>query len=309
MKKRNSLTVGVGRVLALVGLLVILFCVGPASAQEVEQEVETGTDPRDFGDKFMPYYRYTELENNVKVNELTLFGLHAFSPRLAMTYEFPVFKDLDYGSVLPNPPGGIGGPFPPGDGITPPYDDISSSGSTTGYGDLILRWFARPEDLEWSYEGGKSSMSVMPTIEVTLPTASDDVLGGDTTILSPSLTFVFDIPGDPPLGLGFFAAMNFYDFDVDKGDTGQDYERYRGRYFWMQPLSKPGPELMDGLYVLTEFQPIYDFEADDFSLWVGPEVGKIVREGLVVYAKPGVGIDRDKTDRKFTFETGIRYFF
>ncbi|MHC5076070.1 MAG: hypothetical protein ACYTFM_06550 [Planctomycetota bacterium] len=283
-----------------------LFTAGAEEARDAE--TKTGTDPRDFGNKFMPYYRYTELENNVKTNEVTLFGLYAFTPRIAMTYEWPIFKDIDYSSVMPGPPGGIGGPFPPGGGA-PPYSDLSSSGSTTGYGDLILRFFGRPEAWEWTYEGGKSSGSIMPTFETSLPTASDDVLGTDTTIVSPAITVVMDIPGEPPFGLGFFAAMNFYDFDVDKGSAGQDYERYRGRYFWMQPLSKPGPEITDGLYVLTELQPIYDFRADDFSFWVGPELGKIVREGFVVYAKPGVGVDRDKTDRKFTFETGFRYFF
>ena len=51
---------------------------------------ETGTDPRDFAPKFMPYYRYTELENGLENNALTLFGLYAFTPKFAMTYEIPV---------------------------------------------------------------------------------------------------------------------------------------------------------------------------------------------------------------------------
>ena len=51
----------------------------PALSTAAEQVAETGTDPRDFGPKFMPYYRYTELENGLEVNVLTLFGLDAFS--------------------------------------------------------------------------------------------------------------------------------------------------------------------------------------------------------------------------------------
>ena len=272
----------------------------------------TGTDPRDFSSKFMPYYLYTELDNNVKVNQFNLFGMLALSPDMAMTFDWPVFKDVDYSSVISDIPGGIGGSDPgsgAGAGDTPPYSDISSSGSTTGYGDLNLRFFYKRE--EW---GGKVSdqgdtWSLMTGFETTLPTASDDVLGGDTTIVSPMLVVVADIPGEPPFGLGFVAMMNFYDFDVDKGDTGSNVERYRGRWFWMQPLAKPGPGLTDGIYILTEFQPVYDFRTDDFDLWMGPEFGKIISEGKIVYIKPGVGFDRDATDRKFTLEVGCRIFF
>ena len=127
---------------------------------------------------------------------------------------------------------------------------------------------------------------------------------------------MFDSPATkPPLGLGFFAMMNFYDFDAWKDDDRDDTSRYRGRWFWMQPLSMPTPEfsLFDtsGLYVMTEFQPIYDFEEDHFSAWIGPEFGKIAQPGHVFYAKPGFGIDpsASKGDRDWTFEVGYRYFF
>ncbi|MHC5119372.1 MAG: hypothetical protein ACYSOH_05050, partial [Planctomycetota bacterium] len=132
---------------------------------------QTGTDPRDFSSKFMPYYRYTELENGVKVNELSLFGMYAFSPKFAMTFEWSVVKDMDYSSVLPNPPGGIGGPIPPG-GISPPYSDLSRSGSTTGFGDLNLRFFY---NYDWGgdYAEEGKSWSLFPVVEFMLPTASD----------------------------------------------------------------------------------------------------------------------------------------
>ncbi|MHC4287021.1 MAG: hypothetical protein ACYSSJ_01820 [Planctomycetota bacterium] len=268
---------------------------------------QTGTDPRDFSSKFMPYYRYTELDNGVKINDLTMFGMYAFTPKFAFTYEIPVYRNMDYSSVLPNPPGGIGGPVPPG-GVNPPYDDISSSGSTSGYGDLNLRFFY---NFDWGgdYAEEGKSWSLFPVIETMLPTASDDILGGDTTIISPGITYVTDLPGGPPFGLGFLAFMNFYDFDVDKGDTGQDYDRFRGRWFWMQPLSKPGPNLGDGLYMLTEFQPVYDFDASEFDLWMGPEFGKIIKEGQIMYVKPGWAFDPDPVDRRFTLEVGYRYFF
>ena len=78
----------------------------------------------------------------------------------------------------------------------------------------------------------------------------------------------------------------------------------------MQPLSKPGPGLLDGLYLLPEFQPVYDFDADELSWWVGPEFGKIVKEGVIVYAKPGWGINNDEpNERDVTFEVGVRIFY
>ena len=212
---------------------------------------------------------------------------------------------IDYSSVISDIPGGIGGSDAgsgAGADATPPFSDISSSGSTTGYGDLGLRFFyKRPE---WGGNVGDQgdTWSLMTGLETTLPIASDDVLGGNTTLVSPMLILVADIPGDPPFGLGFLALMNFYDFDVDQDKAGSDVERFRGRWFWMQPLSMPGPGLGDGLYILTEFQPVYDFRTDDFDLWMGPEFGKIISEGKIVYVKPGVGFDRDATDRKFTLD-------
>ncbi len=125
------------------------------------------------------------------------------------------------------------------------------------------------------------------------------------------LVFVIDIPGGPPFGLGFFASMNFWDFDIIKDNSTGDTNRYRGRQFWMQPLTKPGEGILTGLYMLTEFQPIYDFETDHFSFWVGPEFGKMLAPGRIVYAKPGWGIDSkaNKGDRDFSIEVGFRYFF
>ncbi len=66
----------------------------------------------------------------------------------------------------------------------------------------------------------------------------------------------------------------------------------------------------DGIYMLPEMQPMYDFEEKHFSFWVGPEFGKILAPGFIAYAKPGFGIDPDSAegDRDFTFEFGIRYF-
>jgi hypothetical protein len=272
---------------------------------------ETGTDPRDFSSKFMPYYRYTELENNLYTNEAVLFGMYAFTPKIAMTYEWAAVKHIDYSDVdafqnLQDIDPGQGGGAPPS-GI--PLNDLSSDGDNIGWGDLNLRLFAKTFDpwllgtVSWPEERD-ITLTLIPTIETTLPTASEDTLGSETWILSPAVTFVIDTPT-----FGFLAAMNFYDFDVVKSDSRQSISRYRGRIFLMQPLSKPGPELTDGIYLLPEAQPIYDFEQDHFSLWLGPEVGKIVAPGRIVYLKPGFGIVPDESDRDWSFEFGYRHFF
>jgi hypothetical protein len=44
------------------------------------QENQTGTDPRDFSLKWMPYYRYTKLENGLTQQDLTAFGTVTLLP-------------------------------------------------------------------------------------------------------------------------------------------------------------------------------------------------------------------------------------
>ncbi len=44
------------------------------------QQNKTGTDPRDFSLKWMPFYRYTKLENGLTQQDLTAFGTVPFTP-------------------------------------------------------------------------------------------------------------------------------------------------------------------------------------------------------------------------------------
>jgi hypothetical protein len=144
--------------------------------------------------------------------------------------------------------------------------------------------------------------------EFKFPTASDDVIGTEVTIASPMYVYVKNVQITGP---GFLAFMNFYDFDLFGSDPQTKVSKFRGRWFAMIPLAKPGPGLFDGIYLLPELQPVYDFEAndDEFSLWFAPEFGKMVSKSFVMYAKPGWGIIKDaQTDRDFTFEIGFRYF-
>lgn len=269
------------------------------------EKVETGTDPRDFGNKFMPYYRYAENKNNVYINQFVAFGLMAFDPKFAMTYEIPLAKKISYPTNWTGAPGGSNPDFP-SNGIPPGL--LEPDGDSVGVGDFILRFFGRVDGWKWNIDE-ENTFEIMPTLEFTLPTATNDVLGAGSFIVAPALTFVMDIPGEPPFGLGFIASMNFYQFDAWKDGSRGSTSRYVGRHFWMQPLAKPGPGILDGIYILTEFQTVYDFMNNDFSALIAPEFGKIIKEGIIAYAKPGWGISPADNERKFTFEVGMRIFY
>ena len=69
--------------------------------EETVQEDQTGTDPRVFSSKWMPFYRYTKLENGLTQQDMTAFGTIGFSPQVGMIYELPLGQ---YRQTLPNGP-------------------------------------------------------------------------------------------------------------------------------------------------------------------------------------------------------------
>jgi len=254
-------------------LLIVICGLGLASSSALADE--TGTDPRDFASKFMPFYINTELVNGVKINQMNLFGLFAFDKDFAITYDLPITVEVDI-------PG-----FP----------------KENSMGDLGLRFFYKPGSTQFK------ETSHMFGAEFKFPTANDRVTETtEVTIASPMYVYVKNVQITGP---GFLAMMNFYDFDIFGSEGVAKVSKYRGRWFAMIPLAKPGPNFLDGWYLLPELQPVYDFEADDdkFSLWLAPELGKLLAKNFVMYAKPGWGIINDaQTDRDFTFEIGFRYF-
>jgi hypothetical protein len=251
--------------------------------EKAVQENQTGTDPRDFSLKWMPFYRYTELENGLTQQDLTAFGTVPFTPRLGMFYELPLAQYRDFSDIP---------------GVAPGTDAI-------GMGDMDLKFLYKPKALEFTYgKEGKKSGNVLLGTDFVLPTATDDALGGNALLFAPILGFVFDMPLH-----GFVAALNLYYFDVYKEDFAPNTSRYVGRWFYMQPLTRPGP-WWGGFFLMPEFQPIYDFDTKDFSSWIGVELGKVLAPGKIAYIKPGWGLDNSEpTDRDFTFEVGFRWFF
>ena len=252
--------------------------------QALDQD-QTGNDPRVFANKWMPFYRYQELENGLTQQDVTAFGTVAFTPTVGMFYEFPVAQYRDFSDV----PG-----FP-----------ADTESKAVGAGDTSLKFLYRPRGLDFHYgKDGSMSGSVLFGTDLVLPTATDVGLGGDAFKFAPIVAVVLDMPAH-----GFFAMLNLYYFDVFKKDSAPETSQYVGRWFYMQPLTPPG-EWWGLFFLMPEFQPVYNFEAEDFSLWVGLEIGKIVAPGKVAYVKPGWGIDNSElTDRKSTFEFGFRWFF
>ncbi len=249
------------------------------------QEDQTGTDPRAFSTKFMPLSRSTELENGLTQLDSTLFGTIGFSPQVGMFYEVPVAQYRDFSDVSGFPP--------------------SIASDVIGMGDANVKFLGKPGALGFAYgkEGNKKG-NVMLGWELVFPTATNDALAGNALVFAPIVAVVVDMPF-----YGFVAALNLYEFDAYKTDSAPDTSRYVGQWFYMQPLTPPG-RWWGGFFLLPEFQPIYDFETEDFSLWIGVELGKILGPGKIAYIKPGWGINNSEaTDRKSTLELGLRWFF
>ncbi len=244
-----------------------------AKEKRIEKAVEgnkTGTDPRDFTLKWTPFYRYTTLDNGMIQQDLTAAGTVPFAPKMGMFFELPLAQYRDFSDIP---------------GVDEGTDGI-------GVGDV---------DIKFIYTG---IPNVLLGTDFVLPTATDSALAGNSLLFAPIAGFIFDTPFH-----GFIAALNLYYFDVYREHPGPKTSRYVGKIYLMQPLTKPGPP-WGGLFLLPEFQPIYDFETEDFSLWIGVELGKMLAPGRIAYIKPGWGIDNsESTDREFTTEVGFRWFF
>jgi hypothetical protein len=193
----------------------------------------------------------------------------------AMFFEVPVAQMRDFSDI---------------EGVPAGTDAI-------GVGDIDLKFLWNPKSLGFNYgQDGKKSGAWLFGTDFVLPTATDDAMAGNALLFAPIVGVVVDMPLH-----GFFAMLNLYFVDVYKKDGAPDTSKFVGRWFYMQPLTPPGT-WWGGLYLMPEFQPIYDFETDDSSLWIGLEFGKMVAPGKIAYIKPGWGINNSEpTDRRRHF--------
>ena len=136
--------------------LAILFAVAfpgtfndvfAAEEEDFVSQDTSGNDPRDFTSKFMPYYRYTEFENDLEINAFTMFGFLAFNGRFGMTYELPVAQENNFSEMSD-------------------FENVEDD-KVVGMGDLGLRFFLRPRQWEFPYMGGKKNFALMLLVELT----------------------------------------------------------------------------------------------------------------------------------------------
>ena len=256
-----------------------------AKVKEVTEQDGTGNDPRAFANKWTPNYKYTKLENGLVQQDVYGSGTIAFTKNLGVMFEVPVAQYRDFSGMQGLPEGA-------------PQDVI-------GTGDVSLKFLANLRGLDFFYgEGKKKSGTIIVGTDFVLPSASHPLLAGNSFKIAPIVGVVVDMPAH-----GFFAMLNLYYFDVYKTAAAPTTNMYVGRWFYMQPLTPPG-KWWGMVYLMPEFQPVYNFETEDFSSWVGVELGKIIIPGQVAYIKPGWGISNsEQTDRASTLEFGWRYFF
>ncbi len=274
-----------------------------------EEVADNGTDPGSLGLKYMPYYRYTELDNGVIDSDaLTLFTMVPIpiTPFTALVFEWPVSKYRDYsalftptGELIGDPEGaapGLPGGVPLIEGVAGPR---LLRQNVHGFGDFRIRLIQ-----------GVGKVQSLKTIflaggDIVMPWASDYTLSAGAYQLAPMFAHVTNF--NP---LSFLAVLHFYFFDVAQGTwkdepfaQDADIGFYLARIFFQKAWKS-------GYYFLPEAQVIYDTKVDEggFSLWIGPEVGAVLGNGpaITAYIKPGFGISPDPGERKWSVELGIR---
>ncbi|MFW6146170.1 MAG: hypothetical protein ACOC7R_02420 [Planctomycetota bacterium] len=274
----------------------------------------TGTDPRAFDTLFDLSYSYIELDNDFEQHDLILAGQVPLSENVALTAAFPLLRYTDFedtptfqrgAGALPDNLGDT--PWTGGAGVD--ASDLDSEGDEFGIGDLkvgvIWRFDPIPDRTgdTWQREGDAYG-DVLLTADVWMPTASEDVLGNEAWILTAGLHWVQDTPTR-----GFIALMNYYDWSFERDEGRPAVSRIRGHWYLMHPITDLGDRLLDGLYIQPGIQPAYDLEEEEFSFWVGGELGKVITNGAVMYITPGWGVDPDEPERSFTIQLGARWFF
>ena len=273
-----------------------------------KDKAENGTDPRSLGFKFMPYTRYTEMNNGLKSSDdLALFAMVKIPPTpfTSSVWEWSVKKSVDFAQVfadLPSDPNGLLACGPPTCPTAIPLPAVAALGGfdVSGTGDLRARFIQGLANLN---PDGVST-TLIAILDVIVPTASDPILGGERFMFGPAFAHVTGFSQR-----SFLAMLHFYFFDaghlnedIPRGDTSY----YLGRYFfqWAWPKS--------GFYLLPEVQVMKDFENDDngWSIFAMPELGKMFMAGKVAmtaYIKPGFAVDSpDPTERHNSVEFGMR---
>ena len=287
----------------------------PQDAGEEAPEDSSGTDPSVLGYKFMPYYRFMEVDTGQKAEDpenpdapspigssgiqdhrfITLFGMIPLnkSRSFAMAYEWPMIFSRN---LPPNFQGAP--PVPPGfpSGIPP-----SEGAVVTGFNDVLLRFVYIAKSWRGRRANGTpKSFTVGFGSDFVFPFATDPRIGSEKYQMAPMGLFVWK-----PLPFFFVANLYFHYFSYASTNEGED--RPDIHFGFMRTFLNFS--FKNGTYFLPEFQTMLDYKNDNVWVMMMPEVGAVIRPGLIVYVKPGVGLFHEVGEPRWSAEVGMRIFF
>ncbi len=269
-------------ILLLIGLFT--FSVGYAQ----EEKDNTGTNPANFTYDARFYFEMAELPNSngsyltnvlefrwplgrdvAKVAGIENEGLvHDLGKKFGARMRFR-YRDLN---------------------LDTPGEGLFNNSNVSGIGDIDAR-------ILWMAYGSKN-LIIVPGLEATFNTSSNDALGFGSNVLAPTLFFVF--PG--LLGKGSLFAPGYqYLFDVDGGENNEISRSQIDLYFvWL--LGKGSN------WLIVDPQVVIDHKGDAYPTLIELEWGYMIKPlpGASVYVRPGVGIGGDRP-YDWNFEGGLKF--
>ncbi|MBW2725888.1 MAG: hypothetical protein JRE71_16040 [Deltaproteobacteria bacterium] len=243
-------------VLALILLVAATSVSIAAEPNEDKAKDSTGTNPINFTNDFRIYMELQGLNA----------GKNSGGQMMTFEYRKPIGDDWQVRTRLR------------GVSRSLDVDADGRSETTTGVGDFDVRLLTIPHLAKtWAVATG---------IEVTLDTATDDLLGEGKWLLGPQVFLVsfspFGIPGT------LFAPAYQHVFHVAGDGDRADVNRSLIDLFivWISPDKKN--------WIVVDPQIIIDHENDEEYSLVDVELGQMMFGGLSSYIRPSVGIGADR---------------
>ncbi len=140
---------------------------------------------------------------------------------------------------------------------------------------------------------------IVPGLELTVPSATNDVLGFGKAVLSPMVFVVF--PG--LLGKGSLFVPGYqYLFDIGGPSDGADVSRSQIDLYFVWLLSK-GKN-----WLIVDPQVVFDHETNKTLMLAEVEWGTMITPlpGASVYLRPGIGFGNDKP-YAWNLEAGLKF--
>ncbi len=284
---RNNYWARCRGLLVSICVVAIMGLAQPVMAQEkeVKSAVKTGNDPRDFAHKITPYWRHDKRRGGIETDDAVLFFMVPFSFPGTATPSAITFESPLYR-----------------------WQDIDGVGSESGLSDWTLRLILKPFQTDFLFDWKASHVFFL---ETTVPTGESGI-SNEQTLLSVGYG---PIASNSPNW--FFAPIFFYDKGVENKGPAEDVDRLRGRIFYQYAWK-------NGVYVLPEMQVIYDFNEDEFTMNVLPELGWVFKRppklesslrpnqppGNALYVKGGPGVSNsERGDLDWRLEIGLRFLW